>query len=208
MMRAAIGLLALAAATSAQTPPAAPGPREAGLYATINTTQGAITVRLFEKEAPLTVKNFVGLAHGTKAWKDPKTGKMIKRPLYNGAIFHRVVPNFMIQGGDPTGTGEGDPGFTIPDELPPGLKFDLAGRVAMANVGPHTGNCQFFITETPTPHLNGLYTIFGQVVEGQDLVTKIAHAPAVKERPITPVRITSVVIKKEGPPAPGAAKKP
>jgi peptidyl-prolyl cis-trans isomerase A (cyclophilin A) len=115
----------------------------------------------------------------------------------------------MIQGGDPLGTGMGDPGFTIPDEFSPDLKFDVPGRLAMANVGrPHTGGSQFFITEVPTPHLNGLHTIFGQVVEGQDIVTKIAHVPVDGEKPVTPVRITSIVIKREGPPpAPAAPKK-
>jgi peptidyl-prolyl cis-trans isomerase A (cyclophilin A) len=208
-MRTIIGLLALLSAASAQTPPAAPTAREPGLYATINTTQGAIVVKFFEKEAPITVRNFVGLARGTKPWKNPKTGLMVRRPLYPGTIFHRVIPNFMIQGGDPLGTGMGDPGFTIPDEFSPDLKFDVPGRLAMANVGrPHTGGSQFFITEVPTPHLNGLHTIFGQVVEGQDIVTKIAHVPVDGEKPITPVRITSILIRREGPPpAPAAPKK-
>jgi len=217
-MKAAIGLFVMLTGALAQNPPVAAQPaattpaREPGLYATINTTQGAITVKLFEKEAPITVKNFVGLARGTKAWKDPKTGQMVNRPLYTGTIFHRVIPNFMIQGGDPRGTGMGDPGFTIPDEFSPDLKFDVPGRLAMANVGqPHTGGSQFFITEVPTPHLNGKHTIFGQVVEGQDVVTKIAHVPTgANDKPITPVRITSIVIKREGPPpaAPAAVKKP
>jgi cyclophilin family peptidyl-prolyl cis-trans isomerase len=209
MMKTTICSLALLAAAAAQTPQAAPPAREPGLYATFNTSEGAITVKFFEKEAPVTVKNFVALARGTKAWKDPKTGQMVRRPLYAGTVFHRVIPNFMIQGGDPMGTGMGDPGFTIPDEFSPDLKFDVPGRLAMANVGrPHTGGCQFFITEVPTPHLNGLHTIFGQVVEGQDIVTKIAHVPTVAEKPRVPVRITSVVIKREGPPPQtGAAKK-
>ena len=208
-MKTIIGLLATLAGALAQAPPAAPPAREPGLYATINTTQGAIVVKFFEKEAPITVRNFVGLARGTKAWKDPKTGLMVmKRSLYNGTIFHRVSPNFMIQGGDPLGTGVGGPGFVIPDEFSPDLKFDVPGRLAMANSGPHTGGSQFFITEVPTPHLNGLHTIFGQVVEGQDIVTKIAHVPVDGEKPITPVRITSIVIKREGPPpAPPAPKK-
>jgi len=208
-MKTIIGLLATLAGALAQAPPAAPPAREPGLYATINTTQGAIVVKFFEKEAPITVRNFVGLARGTKAWKDPKTGLMVmKRSLYNGTIFHRVIPNFMIQGGDPLGTGLGGPGFVIPDEFSPDLKFDVPGRLAMANSGPHTGGSQFFITEVPTPHLNGLHTIFGQVVDGQDIVTKIAHVPVNGEKPVTPVRITSIVIKREGPPpAPAAPKK-
>jgi len=203
----------MVAGTFAQTPPAAapatPPAREPGLYATIKTTMGDITVKLYEKEAPITVRNFVGLARGTKEWKDPKTGQMVKRPLYTGTIFHRVIPGFMIQGGDPLGTGMGDPGFTIPDEFVPSLKFDVPGRLAMANIGqPHTGGSQFFITDVPTPHLNGKHTIFGQVIEGQDVVHKIISVPTRSEKPLTPVKIVSIVIKREGPPpAPAAAKK-
>jgi peptidyl-prolyl cis-trans isomerase A (cyclophilin A) len=212
-MKTTIGLLALVAGTFAQTPPAAapatPPAREPGLYATIKTTLGDITVKLYEKEAPITVRNFVGLARGTKEWKDPKTGQMVKRPLYTGTIFHRVIPGFMIQGGDPLGTGMGDPGFTIPDEFVPSLKFDVPGRLAMANIGqPHTGGSQFFITDVPTQHLNGKHTIFGQVIEGQDVVHKIISVPTRSEKPLTPVKIVSIVIKREGPPpAPAAAKK-
>jgi cyclophilin family peptidyl-prolyl cis-trans isomerase len=157
-------------------------------------------VKFYEKESPITVKNFVDLAQGRKAWRDPKTGQMVRRPLYNGVTFHRVIPGFMIQGGDPTGTGMGDPGFTIPDEFHPSLKFDRPGRLAMANAGPRTGNCQFFITEVPTPHLNGAHTIFGQVVEGQEVVNKIARVPRdANDKPRTPVRITRVVIERVGP---------
>jgi cyclophilin family peptidyl-prolyl cis-trans isomerase len=152
------------------------------------------------------VKNFLALTRGTKAWKDPKTGQMVTRPLYAGTIFHRVIPNFMIQGGDPTGTGMGDPGFTIPDEFAPNLKFDVPGRLAMANIGqPHTGGCQFFITVVPTPHLNGKHTIFGQVIEGQDVVNKIVNVPTgANDKPQTPVKIVSVVIKRVGPPVTAA----
>jgi peptidyl-prolyl cis-trans isomerase A (cyclophilin A) len=212
-MKTTIGLLAIVAGAFAQTPPAeapaAPPAPEPGLYATINTSLGAIKVKFFEKEAPITVKNFVALAKGTKAWKDPKTGQMVTRPLYPGTIFHRVIPNFMIQGGDPLGTGMGDPGFTIPDEFAPNLKFDVPGRLAMANIGqPHTGGCQFFITDVPTAHLNGKHTIFGQVIEGQDVVHKIISVPTKKEKPLTPVKIVSIVIKREGPPPePAAARK-
>lgn len=208
-MKTTCGLLVLFAGAFAQTSPApSAAATEPGLYATINTTEGSITVKFFEKEAPVTVRNFVGLARGSKPWLDPKTGQMVKRPLYAGTIFHRVIPNFMIQGGDPLGTGMGDPGFTIPDEFSPDLKFDVPGRLAMANVGrPHTGGSQFFITEVPTPHLNGLHTIFGQVVEGQDVVTKIAHVPAVQTKPSTPVRITSISIKREGPPPAAPVRK-
>lgn len=176
--------------------------QEPGLYATINTSMGAITVKFFEEEAPITVRNFVALTRGTKEWRDPKTGQMVRRPLYAGTVFHRVIPNFMIQGGDPSGTGMGDPGFTIPDEYSPSLNFDVPGRLAMANIGqPHTGGCQFFITEVPAPHLNGKHTIFGQVIEGQDIVTRIAYAPRnADNKPLTPVKIVSIVIKREGPP--------
>lgn len=174
--------------------------REPGLYGRLETTMGTIVVKFYEKESPITVKNFVDLAQGRKAWRDPKTGQMVRRPLYNGVTFHRVIPGFMIQGGDPTGTGMGDPGFTIPDEFHPSLKFDRPGRLAMANAGPRTGNCQFFITEVPTPHLNGAHTIFGQVVEGQEVVSKIARVPRdANDKPRTPVRITRVVIERVGP---------
>jgi cyclophilin family peptidyl-prolyl cis-trans isomerase len=207
-MKTTIGLLAMVAGAFAQAPPAAAPAREPGRYATIHTSMGDITVKFYEKEAPITVKNFVDLARGTKAWKDPKTGQMVKRPLYAGTIFHRVIPGFMIQGGDPSGTGAGDVGFTIPDEFAPNLKFDVPGRLAMANTGqPHTGGCQFFITEVPYPSLNGGYTIFGQVIEGQDLVTKITHVPRKDDRPLTPIKIVSIAIKREGPPPAPAAMK-
>jgi peptidyl-prolyl cis-trans isomerase A (cyclophilin A) len=162
---------------------------------------GTITARLFEKETPLTVKNFVALARGTKASKDAK-GVMAAKPLFNGVTFHRVIPGFMIQTGDPTGTGAGDCGFTIKDEIVPTLKFDQPGRLGMANIGsPNTGGCQFFITEVPYPSLNGGYTLFGQVVEGQEVVAKIAHVPRNgQDKPNTPVKLVTVVIKREGPP--------
>ncbi len=185
--------------------------RETGLYATIATTMGVVVIKLYEKEAPITVRNFTGLARGTRAWRDPKTGQMVRRPLYAGTVFHRVIPGFMIQGGDPTGSGAGDCGFVIPDEFHPELKFDQAGRVAMANKGPKTGDCQFFITEGATPHLTGLHTIFGQVIEGQDVVNKIAATPRdSSDRPRTAVRMRTVTIKRFGPdpnPPKPAAKK-
>jgi cyclophilin family peptidyl-prolyl cis-trans isomerase len=168
---------------------------------------GNITAKLFEAEAPKTVKNFVDLAEGRKAFKDPATGQMVRRPLYNGVTFHRVIPGFMLQTGDPTGTGAYDAGFTVPDEFTPALKFDRPGRLGMANIGrPNTGSCQFFITEVPTPHLNNMHTIFGQVVEGQDLVPKIAKVPRDQnDKPRTPVKITRVVIERVGPPPAAAA---
>lgn len=209
-----IGLLA--ACAFAQAPAAAPAAqpaapaREPGLYATITTSMGPLTVKLYEKEAPITVKNFIDLAKGRKSWKDQKAGgASVRRPLYPGTTFHRVIPGFMIQGGDPTGTGAGDPGFVIPDEFAPTLKFDAPGRLAMANAGPKTGNCQFFITEVATPHLNGLHTIFGTVVEGQDLVGKIARVPRdSQDKPKTPVKIVSVTFKREGPAPPNAPEGP
>lgn len=144
-----------------------------GLYAIFHTSKGTITCSLFEKEAPKTVANFVGLADGTKEWTDPKTGKKVKKRFYDGLIFHRVIPNFMIQGGDPEGTGRGGPGYKFEDEFNPSLKFDKPGKLAMANSGPHTNGSQFFITHVPTPWLDNKHTIFGQVVEGQDIVDNI-----------------------------------
>lgn len=182
-------------------------PAEPGLYVAFNTTQGRVVCKLFEKEAPITVKNFVALAKGTKAWTDPKAGKQVTRPYYNGITFHRVIPGFMIQGGDPTGTGMGNGGVaTIPDEFDPSLKFDEVGRLAMANIGQsHTGATQFFITDSKPEYLNGKHTIFGQVVEGQDVVTKITQVPKnAEDKPDTPVVMTNVVIRRVGP-APGTA---
>ncbi|MGC2110943.1 MAG: peptidylprolyl isomerase [Candidatus Korobacteraceae bacterium] len=164
--------------------------------ATIDTSDGDITCTLFPDKAPLAVANFIGLATGTKEWKDPKTGKMMKGvPLYNGTIFHRVIPNFMIQGGDPMGNGSGDPGYTFKDEVSPDLTFDVPGRLAMANSGPNTNGSQFFITEVPTPHLNGHYTILGQCQE-IDIVKKIARLATDprNDRPYDPPKIISIKI--------------
>jgi len=145
--------------------------------AIFETTAGNITCTLFPGQAPLTVANFVGLATGTKDWKDPKTGKMVKGvPLYSGTIFHRVIPNFMIQGGDPAGIGSGGPGYSFKDETSSSLTFNQPGRLAMANSGPNTNGSQFFITEVPTPNLNGHHTIFGQC-QDLDVVKKIARLP-------------------------------
>jgi len=170
---------------------------EPGLYAIFETPQGNMTVRLFEKEAPQTVANFVGLAEGTKPWTDPKTGEKVKRPFYDGLIFHRVIPGFMIQGGDPRGNGTGDPGYKFEDEFVASLGFDQPGRLAMANSGPNTNGSQFFITDGLTPHLNMRHTIFGQVIEGQEFVHKIATVPTVpQDRPKTPVTMTVKIIRK------------
>ncbi len=162
------------------------------LRAMIETTHGKITVVLYEKKAPKTVANFVGLATGAKEWTDPKTGKKVNRPLYDGSIFHRVIPGFMIQGGDPRADGTGGPGYLFEDEITPDLTFDRAGRLAMANSGPNTNGSQFFITEAPTDWLSGKHSIFGQVVEGQEVVHKIALA----ERDNRDRPKANVVIKK------------
>jgi len=145
------------------------------LYAVFQTSRGNIVVKLFEKDAPKTVANFVGLATGKQEWVDPRTGKKSNAKLYDGTAFHRVIPQFMIQGGDPLGTGTGGPGYKFEDEFQGGRKFDRPGLLAMANAGPNTNGSQFFITEVPTPHLNNRHTIFGEVVKGQELIPQIAR---------------------------------
>ena len=166
-----------------------------GLYAVMETNQGNITLQLFDKEAPKTVENFIGLAEGTKEWVDPKTRQKVKKPLYDGVIFHRVIPGFMIQGGDPMGNGMGGPGYQFEDEFSPNLKFDKPGKLAMANAGRNTNGSQFFITEGPTEHLNNRHTIFGQVIEGQDVVHKIATVPTgSQDRPKSDVVIKKIRI--------------
>jgi peptidyl-prolyl cis-trans isomerase A (cyclophilin A) len=170
-----------------------------GMYATFDTNQGKIVCELFEKETPITVENFVGLAEGTKEFTNPKTGKKEKKPFYNGLIFHRVIPNFMIQGGDPTGTGMGGPGYKFADEIVPSLKFDKPGLLAMANSGPGTNGSQFFITSVPTPWLTGHHTIYGQVVEGMDIVTKItAVQRGMNDKPVKDVVINKLTIERIG----------
>jgi peptidyl-prolyl cis-trans isomerase A (cyclophilin A) len=146
------------------------------LYATFKTSLGDIVVKLFPEKAPKTVENFVGLAEGTKEWKDPRSGQTVKKPLYDGTVFHRVIPQFMIQGGDPLGNGTGGPGYRFADEIGPDNKFSKPGLLAMANAGPNTNGSQFFITEVPTPWLDRGHTIFGEVVKGFDLVPKIVAA--------------------------------
>ncbi len=148
---------------------------EPGCYAVFHTSLGNITCLLYEKETPVTTAYFIGLAEGTKEWIDPKTGNKEKRRFYDGLIFHRVIPGFMIQGGDPKGDGTGGPGYKFKDEFNPDLNFDCPGRLAMANAGPDTNGSQFFITHKPTPWLNHRHTIFGQVVEGQGVVDKIGR---------------------------------
>ncbi|MBI5489135.1 MAG: peptidylprolyl isomerase [Deltaproteobacteria bacterium] len=171
-------------------------PGNGELRALLATTLGEIEIRLFEKEAPNTVANFVGLATGTIAWKDPKSGQEVKgRSLYAGTIFHRVIPQFMIQGGDPQGDGRGGPGYRFADEIAPGLKHDRPGRLSMANSGPGTNGSQFFITEVPTPWLDGKHAIFGEVVRGMDVVKKIVAAPrGPGDRPQPAISINDVKV--------------
>ena len=158
--------LFLVMAGAFSTPAMAQKKRDPGLYATFQTNQGTIVCELFEKEAPETVKNFVGLAEGDKEYKDSKTGAMKKSRYYDGLIFHRVIPDFMIQGGDPTGTGSGGPGYKFKNEYTSSIKFDKAGRLAMANAGRDTNGSQFFITDVVVGLEAQDYTIFGQVLEG------------------------------------------
>jgi len=174
--------------------------RPAGLYAIFNTSRGTFIAQLYEKDVPATVENFVALAQGTKATRDPKTGKFVNRPLYDNITFHRVVRGEMIQSGDPTGTGSHNCGVTMRDEILPGLRFSAAGKLAMANSGQlDTGGCQFFITVNAMRSWDGNYTIFGSVVEGQNVVTAINHAAVRGERPIDPVKLLSVTISRVGP---------
>ena len=148
-----------------------------GIYAHFTTTNGNFIVKFFDKDAPKTVENFVGLAEGKKQWTDPRTGRPIRRPYYRNVLFHRVIPNFMIQGGDPEGTGMGGPGYTFDDEISPNHRHNKPGIVSMANRGPNTNGGQFFITVAPYPSLDGKYSIFGEVVEGLDNVIAISKVP-------------------------------
>lgn len=172
--------------------------RQPGTYAIFNTSEGTIICRLFEKEAPKTVQNFTDLAEGKREWRHPSTGKKSNDRLYDGTIFHRVIPDFMIQGGDPQGTGMGGPGYQFEDETKGSPhSFDKTGKLAMANAGPNTNGSQFFITVAPTQWLTGRHTIFGEVVEGQDIVDKISKVPRGRQdRPNKDVKLTSVVIER------------
>jgi peptidyl-prolyl cis-trans isomerase A (cyclophilin A) len=170
------------------------------LYAIFKTSMGDIVVRLFEDKAPKTVENFVGLASGTKEWTDPKAGNKVKRPLYNGTIFHRVIPNFMIQGGDPLGRGTGGPGYKFTDEFHPDLRHNKGGILSMANAGPNTNGSQFFITHVPTPHLDNRHSVFGEVVQGQEVVVAIGNAPrGPGDRPQKDVVLNEVIISRGKP---------
>jgi peptidyl-prolyl cis-trans isomerase A (cyclophilin A) len=195
LMVAGMALSQTPASDAPQYPP--------GLYAVIVTSAGNITARLFEKETPVTVHAFIGLARGTQPWLDPKTKKPATRPLYENLIFHRVIPEFMIQTGDPTETGAHDCGFRLPDEFLPGLKFDRPGRLAMANAGPGTSACQFFITEDRYTAGDGHYTIFGQVVDGQPLVAKISHVIRDdRDRPRIPTKLIKITLMRVAAAAP------
>lgn len=167
------------------------------VFARFATTQGNFKVRLFEEEAPRTVENFVGLSEGTKEWTDPRTNARVKQPYYDGGIFHRVIDGFMIQGGDPLGQGIGGPGYTFADEFHPRLRHNKAGILSMANRGPNTNGGQFFITLAPTPHLDDRHSVFGEVVEGMDVVRAIGSTPTgERDRPLTDVVIKSITIER------------
>jgi peptidyl-prolyl cis-trans isomerase A (cyclophilin A) len=196
--------------TAQEVPPAVP----TGPTAIFDTTMGRMTCKLFSKEAPNTVSNFIGLATGTKAWTDPTTQqKVTGKPFYDGTTFHRVIPQFMIQGGDRLGTGAGDAGYFIDDEISPALRFDVPGRLAMANAGPNTNGSQFFITEDAVPQLNGKHTIFGQCDAHSVLVeATIARVERdSQDKPVTPVVLNKVTIVPDGqpiPPEPAAQSAP
>ena len=182
-------------------PPAEP----TGPTVLFDTTMGRMTCKFFDKEAPITVANFIGLATGTKPWVDPLTDKKVTgKPFYDGTTFHRVIPSFMIQGGDRRGTGEGDAGYYFEDEITPALRFDIPGRLAMANSGPGTNGSQFFITEVPVPDLNGKHTIFGQCDPHSVMIAasiaRVERSP--QDKPLTPVVVNKVTIVPVGQPIP------
>lgn len=170
-----------------------------GTYAVFNTSLGSFTARLFDKEVPNTVANFVGLAEGSKEWKDPHSSKPVKKPFYDGLIFHRVINGFMIQGGCPLGSGTGGPGYKFADEFSPKLRHNKEGLFSMANSGPGTNGSQFFITLGPTPHLNDKHSIFGEIVSGMDVVKKIGGTrTGANDRPNPDVVINEVKIERIG----------
>jgi peptidyl-prolyl cis-trans isomerase A (cyclophilin A) len=168
------------------------------LQARFTTSEGNFTIRLFDEEAPATVANFVGLATGTKAWTDPKTHQQVTRPFYDGLGFHRVIAGFMIQGGCPLGAGTGGPGFKFADEIHPSLRHTKAGMLSMANAGPNTNGSQFFITLAATPWLDGKHTVFGEVVDGMNVIEQIGSTPTSKpgDRPLKAVTIQTVTVER------------
>ena len=168
-----------------------------GVYAQFVTSEGPFTVRLFDQEAPNTIENFVGLAEGTKEWTDPRTNKKVSTPYYDGVIFHRVIKGFMVQSGDPLGQGIGGPGYKFKDEFHPTLRHNKAGILSMANSGPNTNGGQFFITLGPTPHLDDRHSVFGEVVDGMDIVKKIGSTrTGAQDRPVTEIAIETVTIER------------
>lgn len=168
-----------------------------GVYAQFVTSEGTFVVHLFDQEAPKTVENFVGLAEGTRQWKDPRTNQSVTRPYYDGVIVHRVIDGFMIQSGDPLGEGVGGPGYSFADEFHPALRHDKPGMLSMANRGPNTNGGQFFITLAPTPHLDDRHSVFGEVVSGMDVVRKIGSTPTnERDRPLKDVVIHTVTIER------------
>jgi peptidyl-prolyl cis-trans isomerase A (cyclophilin A) len=168
------------------------------VYAHFDTTLGTFTVELFESKTPKTVANFVGLAEGSKEWKHPKTGEKSKKPYFDGIIFHRIIPGFVIQGGDPLGQGYGGPGYQFEDEFHPDLRHDRTGILSMANAGPNTNGSQFFITLGPTPHLDRRHSVFGAVVDGLDVIEKIGKVKTdPSDRPVVPVVMNKVTIERK-----------
>ena len=169
------------------------------LYAHFTTSEGNFTARLFDEEVPKTVANFTGLADGSKEWTDPRTGSKTNARYLDGTVFHRVIEGFMIQGGDPLGQGTGGPGYTFADEFSPKLRHDKAGLLSMANRGPNTNGGQFFITLAPTSWLDNKHSIFGEIVEGMDVVKKIGSTPTSKpgDKPLKPITVQSVTIEKK-----------
>jgi len=168
-----------------------------GTYARFATSEGNFTIRLFDQDAPRTVENFVGLAEGTKQWSDPRTNQKVQKPYYDGTIFHRVIDGFMIQGGDPLGQGIGGPGYNFADEFHPKLRHNKAGILSMANRGPNTNGGQFFITLAPTPHLDDRHAVFGEVVDGMDVVSKIGRTQTGdRDRPLKDIVIQTVTIER------------
>ena len=168
------------------------------LYAHFTTSEGRFTARLFEDEAPKTVANFTGLADGSREWTDPRTGKKTHDKYFDGTIFHRVIADFMIQGGDPLGQGTGGPGYTFGDEFSPGLRHDRPGVLSMANRGPNTNGGQFFITLVPTPWLDNRHSVFGEIAEGMEVVDAIGRTATSKpgDRPIQPITIQTITIER------------
>jgi peptidyl-prolyl cis-trans isomerase A (cyclophilin A) len=199
--RAGFGRVVHRTALAADRAPALDGEETcvADTFATLETSKGPIRVRLFPDTAPKTVENFIGLATGSKPWHNPATGAQGDGPLYEGTVFHRVIPDFMIQGGDPLGNGRGGPGYQFEDEVEGPHRFDRPGYLAMANAGPNTNGSQFFITQVPTPWLDGKHTIFGEVVEGMDVVDAIAAVDRdPTDHPVEELRLERVTIEQAG----------